>query len=820
MKTDSSSNKNSAFFTLFLISAGAVWFEIALTRYFAITKWSEYGYWVISLVMAGFALSGVFIAIFRDWFVDRSAFFLRYLPAILTVTAALGYYFTIINPFNPLELQNSVTWTNQLKYIGFYYLSLLPFYFLTGVYISLLFILNARQIGRVYAWDLAGAGLGSAAATLLMLAVPLKYLFPLVLLLPASAAVFSRVEGRAKAITAAALALLSGEALLLLGPQPSFNEFKAIYAPLNTPGAKMRSEILSPAGDYMLLENFTERLDTDVSNNNGLLGISGPPTSYGLYRDGTRIGALSKTAQPDVNYAAGTLGAGPYSLLRAPKVLLIGTSGGFRIGEALKLGAAHVQAVETDYALYQAVAKGMAPAHPFPKDNRVDLRRTGGIGAAREAASASIDLVDISADYLDSTSASESAFTAEAIREYLRILKPDGLVSIPVSIRDFPVYAHRTLATVREGLRLAGRSNASGHVIVYRSAWNVRILVSPTPFSTARIEAIRAFSHARSFDASYYPGVRIADVRANLYNDLPSVSFASGQVLSDTPDDAIAVDAQEVLSGKMPEASDAFRFDPITLDKPHFYAVLDLSQLSLILQRLEILPQAEVSGLVNIGVLSQALVIALIVLSVPVFAARRLAPTHLGPTGFVRSAIYFACLGLGYLSVEIYLIEKAALYLSDRITAFSIVLTTMLIFSGIGSALSDRLTQHTQKSVGAVAAVVLACLVLMGLGLDSLIQSSFALSIPLKILAVVVITAVPALVMGIPFPLGMAQVGNGGMLPWAWGLNGAFSVVATPVANLIVREFGYSRLLLLCGLFYLLVSITLPSKIDETKGLP
>ena len=63
---------------LFLISAGAVGFEIALTRYFAVAKWSEYGYWVISIVMVGFALSGVLLALARDAFsrhgIDTSRF--------------------------------------------------------------------------------------------------------------------------------------------------------------------------------------------------------------------------------------------------------------------------------------------------------------------------------------------------------------------------------------------------------------------------------------------------------------------------------------------------------------------------------------------------------------------------------------------------------------------------------------------------------------------------------------------------------------------------------------------------------------------------
>jgi hypothetical protein len=62
--------------------------------------------------------------------------------------------------------------------------------------------------------------------------------------------------------------------------------------------------------------------------------------------------------------------------------------------------------------------------------------------------------------------------------------------------------------------------------------------------------------------------------------------------------------------------------------------------------------------------------------------------------------------------------------------------------------------------------------------------------------------------MGFPFSLGLSSWGRDrpGFLPWAWALNGAFSVVATPLANLVGISSGISRLwiysLLLYGLAY------------------
>src|SRR5690349_23681887 len=91
-----------ALLPLFLVSLSAVGYETALIRYFAVAKWSEYGYWVISIVMVGFAFSGVVLALFRDAFARHGEALLAALPAMLVVAAGVGFHFTATNPFNPL----------------------------------------------------------------------------------------------------------------------------------------------------------------------------------------------------------------------------------------------------------------------------------------------------------------------------------------------------------------------------------------------------------------------------------------------------------------------------------------------------------------------------------------------------------------------------------------------------------------------------------------------------------------------------------------------------------------------------------------------
>jgi hypothetical protein len=344
--------------------------------------------------------------------------------------------------------------------------------------------------------------------------------------------------------------------------------------------------------------------------------------------------------------------------------------------------------------------------------------------------------------------------------------------------------------------------------VVYRSAWGARILASNRPWDADRIATLRKFADERSFDVSWYPGMDPVAARDGIYNDLPAVSFASGEVTSDGPDDAIADETGAVLADATTPSRSAFNLAPITLDRPFFYAVLRLDQLDTILKRLEILPQAEIGALVNLAVLAQAVVIAIVVLLVPLVARRRL---RLPETGVLRLIVYFPALGLGFLFIEIFMIEKASLWLNDRTSGFALVLTGMLVFSGLGSMAADHLAAAPRR------AIALACLVAVGwcaaalTGLQPVILATLDLPWIVRAALVLAVLVPVSLALGLPFPLGLARTGSGGMLPWAWGLNGAFSVVATPLANLIARETGFSRVLLSAAVLYVIALVTFPA---------
>ena len=789
---------------LFLVSFVAVGFEIALTRYFAIASWSEYGYWVISITMVGFAASGVVLSVFKDFFFARVTLLLRYIPVLLLPAAAIGYYLTTIVPFNPLEFQNPGAWGDQLANIGKYYLALFPFYFLTGLYIGLYFLSLEGEIPRVYAADLAGAGVGAIAVLVAMYLVPpfllLAALLPLLFfaVLP-----FARRVPGGRVLVGAALAALALSEAIVFANRADFNEYKAIYPPLHVQDSKRLADITSPRGYYTILDNFTERLDTDFSNNFQALGAKGPPRTLGLYSDGNRIASLPADSAFDPGYVKGLLDALPYTLRPQARALLVGTRGGFRIQEVRTLGATAIHALEPTNVLFDLIGAGpyaQGAGLRFGQEAPWNLRGTG-----------RYDVIDLASDFLGQAETNKFAFTVEAVQGFLGLLSERGVLSIPVSIREFTVYAAKMVETTRRALLARGVKDPAAHLIVYRSAWNVRILASPTPFTAADIAQLKQFAEARSFDTPHFPG--IDPKKVSIWNDLPPILLESDTMLtSEVAQDALRDQVAALLGPGNAEflATNFFDLQPSTLDRPFFYSILRLEKLPQILKKIALVPREEVGYLVNVAVLVQALLFAALVLGLPLLRYRHKRPA----AGTVTKAIlYFASLGLGFLFFEILLIEKMAYFLNDRAYAFAVVLSAMLIFSGFGSFYCSRFLENPARGVRFALGLVAAWSVLAVLGLDALMQVLLDAPFAAKLAVATAVAAPLAFGLGIPFPLGLYlfRGEHDHFLPWAWSLNGAFSVVAAPAASLLAVSFGYTILLVLGLVLYIMATLTYPA---------
>jgi hypothetical protein len=804
-------------FPLFLACFASIGYEIALTRFFALSSWSEYGYWIISIAMVGLAASGTVAALAARPLVRLARPVLVLLPILMMVAATVGWHWTTLVPFNPLELQNRQLWGAQLVNIAQCYAALFPFFFLVGLYVSLVFVLNASQIGRVYAADLAGAGLGAVGVLALMFVVPPLHLVACLLPVLALAAWFeARAYATRRWLGLLALAVfLPCEASLLLLNQARVNEFKDIFAPLNTRGSEVVAEIRSPKGQYLLVDSFVERLDSDLSNNAGQLGVNELPRAFGLYLDGNRIAALPREGQPDTAYFAATLDSLPYRLRPKARTLLLGAAGGFRVHEALGAGASAVEVIEPDTVLRRALVAGLGPVGPLEGAGSRRVLDTSPSALAALARDAPFDVIDLTREFLAQSETNRAVLAVEPLSVLLGLLAPDGLLSLPVSIREFPVYAVQAMVTAAAALRRAGVAEPARHVAIYRSAFNVRLLLSPRPIEPATLDAIRRFCDERSFDLVHLAGRDLAGTR--VYNRLELVTFGA-MADAAAESDPLRLEAAAAMAGAGSPFHSFFHLRPPTLDRPFFTGVLPLARLGTILDRIELVPREELAWLVNLAVLVQALVLGLAVAALPLFASGPFARV----TGrqFTAVVCYFASLGVGFLMLEIYLIEKASHYLHDRTFAFGFVLAALLVFAGAGSWLAQLQATRPQRGVVLAVLGVLAWIGLAGTGLDPLLAASAGWPLILRFAVLLAVIAPLGVVLGMPMALGLGRFAgkNVALLPWAWAINGAGSVIASPLANLVMVEFGYKVLLGVAFVLYMTVAASQPGSAKIRDG--
>ncbi len=165
------------FIAIALLSACMLAYEVALTRLFSIVLWHHFAYMIISAAMLGYGASGTALALLKEKIAPR--FGTIYISAAAGMALLMPTCFLLAQqiPYNPLEL----LWdTTQLaKLLGIYLLMMLPFFF-GGLSIGMVWLRFGREAGRIYAFDIMGAGVGSLGVIgILFLLPPLELLFVL-----------------------------------------------------------------------------------------------------------------------------------------------------------------------------------------------------------------------------------------------------------------------------------------------------------------------------------------------------------------------------------------------------------------------------------------------------------------------------------------------------------------------------------------------------------------------------------------------------------------------------------------------------------------
>jgi hypothetical protein len=175
---------------------------------------------------------------------------------------------------------------------------------------------------------------------------------------------------------------------------------------------------------------------------------------------------------------------------------------------------------------------------------------------------------------------------------------------------------------------------------------------------------------------------------------------------------------------------------------------------------------------------------------------------------------YFAFLGIGFMFVEVSLIQRMIFLLENASYAFATVLTSLLISSGIGSLFSYRIKVLRNVFITFVLSLLIITYSFFIAPVSDIVSSY---PLPLKILMVFFILMPLGLFMGIPFPAGLKILGEKreALIPWAWAINGCFSVLTPILTIMIAMIVGFKTVLWLGALAYLMAFITL--KINSAK---
>jgi len=823
-----------------LISAAALAYEILLIRLFSIALWHHFAYMIISLAMLGYGASGALMSL------APRAVRRHFAPLFSAAAAAFGVgaigCFALAQrvPFNPLE----ILWDlRQPAYLMAVYLLLALPFLCAGACVGMALSRFPGLLARIYSFDILGAGLGSlGVVALLFVLPPADALKPIGALGCVAAAVGwlecggtarapSRLEAGLDPVAgvrgtrradlfqrraAAGPMALAGLALLLLPSAwlaPARSPYKELSQTLRIPGARVVEERSSPLGLVSVVES--PRVALRHAPGLSLNASAEPPPQIGIFVDGEGLNALTRFdgRRDSLAYLDQLSSALPYHLLRRPRVLVLGAGAGADALQAHYHGAGGIDAVELNPQVVDLVRRRFADYSGglYSTLARVHVAEARGFVAASDQR---YDLIQVA--LLDSFSASAAGlhalsenylYTVEALQDQLRHLRPGGLLAITRWVTLPPRDALKLFGGAVAALERSGVADPGSRLALIRSWKTSTLLVRNGAFGDADIAAIRAFCAARSFDVAFYPGMRAEE--ANRYNVVQAPDLFDGVT-------ALLGPGREAFLRD-------YKFDvaPATDDKPHFFHFFKWRTWTelLGLKGQGGLPLLEWGYPVLVATLVQAAAASLLLIGLPLawVTGRRARQSAGPPRGGSRSRVlaYFVAIGLAFMFIEIAFIQKFVLYLSHPLYAVAVVLFAFLLFAGVGSRASGRLSEgspamrHPVAAVaGAIAVAAVLCLTL----LPWLFQHSMRLPDAARILISAALIAPLAFFMGMPFPLGLARIDptDARLIAWAWGINGCASVVGAVLATLLAIHVGFTAVVVAALVLYGVAAVARP----------
>lgn len=774
------------------VSGALLMIELALTRIFSVTMYYHFAFLAISIALFGLSASGVYAYLARARHAPRST-------ASLLTTHSLAFAastIVVLAVLVRLRVGLNYSPSNLVRMVAIYALAALPF-FTGGAVISIAISRLSRQVNVVYGADLIGAAAGCLLLLPLLNAAGAPGVVLLASGLGAAAAVLFAPPGLSGRIALAAVAAVGLPACAqVLGTAPfeirdtkGHQDDLVLFSKWNSfsrVGVYDRSH-----GDWSLSRKYsgplpeTRFMDIDSAASTPILRFDGDLSRLEYLRyELTGLAYHLMAASPDA--APGP----PAARAQAFRTLVIGPGGGRDLLTALVFGAERVDGVEVNPIIAEDVMlgqfrdfSGSIYAHPrvqvFVDDGRSFVRRSNTQYDIIQASLVDTWAATAAGAY---TLTENTLYTVEAFEDYLDHLTDRGILTITRWVFD----GLRLVSLAQEASAARGWSAADRVAIVGQDRI-ATFLLKKTPFMPAEVARLRTVSAELGFTVLYAPGGR------------------------SEPDNDYA---RLVQAGDRSDFYDRYHQDvrPTTDDRPFFFHTTKLQDQFGVAFGRSMLFGNGLSALLTLMGISAAFVL-LFVVGPLAWSGRELAGS-----GWPRWLTYFGLLGAGFMLIEVALLQRFVLLLGHPVYSLTVTLFSLLLGTGVGSLLSQRIRDaNLHRFVRLTLIAIVGVAALAAGALSPLISAGITATHAQRIALAVTLLTPAGFVMGMPLPAGVRLLAahRPDLVPWAWGMNGALSVIGATLAVFLAMNWGFSVTLLAGAALYLAASGLLRAPADK-----
>jgi hypothetical protein len=727
--------------------------EVVLTRIFSAMMYYHFTFLAISLALLGLGASGVYVYVHSDRFSGQAVEpeLARYARRFAWATV-LALAYVVANPVaETTERAGDVTLSNYvvLRLVLLILVTVLPFFY-SGMVVSLGIATYRRSVNRVYAFDLFGAACAAVLAGLLLRALGGPSAVVLVPVAASLAAALFSGSGRARFLP------FLGSALLLLASATT-----SLFA---------LPPIKAEAGQLLFEAwNAFSRV-TVVALRSGALEIQMDAAAA------TRVSSLDSV--PPRSEAVSALGL-VLCEGAAPEVLVIGPGGGLDVAHALQAGARRVTAVDINPLITHTVMseRFVAESGGLYQDPRVDLVTGEGRSFVRRSRER-YDLIQATLiDTWAATSAGAFAltennlYTIEAFDDYFDHLTPRGVLAFCRYYRGDPETV-RLIVLVAATLERRGVPAGRGrdHLYVATKRGLALTLAKGSAFTPAELDRLDGASQVGGFTVVLSPRT-------------------SGQS-----------EIERLVDGGTGGAavrSYPLDISPPTDDRPFFFYFGRARDLLDLGGRLSSVRLRNPALWVLTAVALTVTILVVVFVFVPLGMYRMSALNARGRDAHLRHGLglaYFALIGLAFMVVEIGLMQKLVLFLGHPTYAFITVVSAMLVGGSTGALLAERWAGANPGRLVLRAGAALAVLVVVAAFASDALRSAIVWPFAARVATAFLAAFALGVVMGVMLPTGVRilSLRDAPLVPWAWGVNGGMSVIATVAATVAAIHFGFT----------------------------